>query len=139
MDDIYVPVQERFYGRKEIDSRKLAYEYWWIDLHQAARRANSYNYNTKKYEGSAYDTNGELTPIENRSSFIMQESVYVYPDTLCWIRDYTYSYDDPRTRNYFSHPAFDDYPVVGVTWEQARAFLPLKDQISEMIFYLHII
>ena len=26
------------------------------------------------------------------------------------------------TRNYYWHPAFDDYPVVGVTWEQANAF-----------------
>jgi len=26
------------------------------------------------------------------------------------------------TRNYFWHPAFDDYPVVGLDWKQARAF-----------------
>ena len=26
------------------------------------------------------------------------------------------------TRNYFWHPAFDDYPVVGVDWKKANAF-----------------
>ena len=52
----------------------------------------------------------------------MRESEYIYPDTLVWIRDFTYSYNDPRAKRYFYHPAFDDYPVVGVSWKQANAF-----------------
>ncbi|MFA5195215.1 MAG: SUMF1/EgtB/PvdO family nonheme iron enzyme, partial [Bacteroidales bacterium] len=35
--------------------------------------------------------------------------------------DYTYSYNEPML-NYFAHPAYDNYPVVGVNWKQARAF-----------------
>ena len=122
MQDLYIPENERFLHKKEIDPRKLVYDYWWIDLHQAALRTNSYNYETKTYTGNVYNEEGELVPIENRSSFIMHESEYIYPDTLVWIRDFTYSYNDPRAKRYFYHPAFDDYPVVGVSWKQANAF-----------------
>ena len=31
-------------------------------------------------------------------------------------------YNEPFTLKYFSHAAYDDYPVVGVTWKQAKAF-----------------
>lgn len=129
MQDLFIPENERFFGRKEIDTRKLVYEYWWIDLQQAASRKNSYNFETQRYEGSVYDVEGELTPITNRSSFIMQDQVEVYPDTMVWIRDFTNSYNDPRTTRYFWHPAFDDYPVVGVTWKQATAFCNWRTKI----------
>ncbi len=122
LEDIFVPEHERMSFHKEIDSRKLIYEYYWVDYKQAANRGNRYNFETKKYEGAVSDSNGELKPIENRSSFLMRESVPVYPDTLCWIRDFTYSYNEPLTLKYFSHYAFDDYPVVGVSWKQANAF-----------------
>ena len=52
----------------------------------------------------------------------MKDIVNVYPDTLCWISDFTYSYNDPMTKMYFWHPAYDNYPVVGVNWKQATAF-----------------
>ncbi len=122
MDELFIPENERMAFHKEIDSRKLIYDYYWVDYKQAARRGNSYNYETQKYEGVVSKSDGELVPIENRSSFIMHESVPVYPDTLCWIRDFTYTYNEPLTLKYFSHVAFDDYPVVGVSWSQARAF-----------------
>jgi formylglycine-generating enzyme required for sulfatase activity len=122
LSNLFIPDNEMFYGRREIDSRKLYYEYWWIDFQQAALRKNKYNYNTQKYEGSIVDKEGNVVPIENRSSFIMHESVPVYPDTLCWITDFTYSYNEPLTLQYFWHPGFNEYPVVGVTWTQAKAF-----------------
>jgi gliding motility-associated lipoprotein GldK len=122
MDEIFIPENERLAFHKEIDSRKLIYEYYWIDYKQAAKRSNSYNYETRKYDGFVSNSEGEISPIENRGAFLMHESVPVYPDTLCWIRDFTYSYNEPLTLKYFSHVAFDDYPVIGVTWKQANAF-----------------
>lgn len=129
MQDLYIPENEQFFRKREIDSRKLVYEYWWIDYQQAAKRSNSYNYETQQYEGSVYNLDSELEPIENRSAFIMNDRVHVYPDTLVWIRDFTYSFNEPWATRYFSHPGFDDYPVVGVTWKQAMAFANWRTKI----------
>lgn len=122
LEQMYVPENERFFNRKELDTRKLKYEHYWIDYKQAAKRANSYNYQTQSYGGTVIDATGQESAIANRSSFIMRESTPVYPDTLVWMRDYTFAYNEPLTAKYFSHVAYDDYPVVGVTWEQAKAF-----------------
>jgi gliding motility-associated lipoprotein GldK len=122
MDELFIPEEERFARKREVDSRKLIYDYYWVDYNQAAKRQNSYDFRNQRYNGSVANARGEVVPIENRSSFLMHEVIPVYPDTLCWIRDFTYSYNEPFTLKYFSHVGFDDYPVVGVTWKQARAF-----------------
>jgi formylglycine-generating enzyme required for sulfatase activity len=122
LEELFIPEQERLAFHKEIDTRKLIYDYYWVDYNQAAKRKNSCNFETKKYDGVVVNSEGEITPIENRSSFLMHESVPVYPDTLCWIRDFAYTYNEPLTLKYFSHVAFDDYPLIGVTWKQANAF-----------------
>ncbi len=122
LEDMYYPEKERFFRRKELDTRKLEYEYEWVDWQQAAKRSNRYNFETKQYEGRVYDVKGELNDISDRSSFIMKDRVLVYPDTLCWIADFSYSFNEPWTQMYFWHPGFDDYPVVGVSWKQATAF-----------------
>ncbi len=44
------------------------------------------------------------------------------PDTTVWTRDYTHHMGDPLVVYYWSHPAFDDYPVVGVDWGAAKYF-----------------
>ncbi|HOY50271.1 MAG TPA: SUMF1/EgtB/PvdO family nonheme iron enzyme [Prolixibacteraceae bacterium] len=131
LNELYIPEEERFSGRPEIDSRKLIYDYYWIDFRQAARRANSFNYDTQRYEGTVLNSQGEEVPVENRSAFIMHERVPVYPDTLCWVRDFSYSYNEPQTYKYFSHPAFFEYPVVGVSWDQARAFCNWRTRLNE--------
>jgi sulfatase modifying factor 1 len=42
------------------------------------------------------------------------------PDTLVWRTDL--SYNEPMVEGYFRNKAFNDYPVVGVSWEQANAY-----------------
>lgn len=111
--ELYLPESERFYKRKEFDVRKLNYEYYWIDLKAAAQRDN-------REQGKT-----------DRSVFIKKDLINVYPDTLAWIHDYTYSFNDPITSSYFWHPAYDDYPVVGVTWKQARAFCIWRTQLLD--------
>lgn len=44
------------------------------------------------------------------------------PDTTVWVRDFTHHMGDPLVEYYWSHPAFDDYPVVGIDWKAARVF-----------------
>ena len=68
---------------------------------------------------------------EDRSDFIEKPEINIFPDTLVWTSDYTYSYNDPISRNYFHHPSFDDYPVVGVSWKQAVAFSKWRTHILD--------
>ncbi len=98
---LYYKPEDRIWGKKVIDKSKLNYKYEWVNYDEAAKRKNK---------------------DKARSEFLKEGVVNVYPDTLVWVRDYTYSYNEPMTRKYFWHPAYDNYPVVGVTWEQARAF-----------------
>jgi len=51
--------------------------------------------------------------------YIMKE---LYPDTTVWVKDFTHHMGDPMMEYYYWHPAFDDYPVVGVDWQAAKYF-----------------
>ena len=50
------------------------------------------------------------------------EGVNVYPDEKIWTKDLPNAQVDVMVENYFTTPPYDDYPVVGVTWKQARAY-----------------
>jgi len=50
------------------------------------------------------------------------EPVNVYPDEKIWAKDLANSQTDVLVENYFTAPPYDDYPVVGVNWKQARAY-----------------
>ncbi len=56
-------------------------------------------------------------------------TIAVYPDTLAWIRDFVYTYNEPLVKKYFSHPAFAGYPVVGVSQQQAKAYCSWKTEM----------
>ncbi len=98
MDSMYLPFEESFDGRRMIDVLSLKYQYSWLDQEAAARKGSS------------------------RSEQIIKMVVNVYPDTTVWVKDFSYSYNDPMHQNYFWHPAYNDYPVVGVNWHQSKAF-----------------
>jgi gliding motility-associated lipoprotein GldJ len=54
------------------------------------------------------------------------------PDTLVW-RD-ELSYNEQMVRNYFRHPAYNFYPVVGVSWIQAMKYCSWRtDRVNEKI------
>ncbi|MCL2097359.1 MAG: SUMF1/EgtB/PvdO family nonheme iron enzyme [Bacteroidales bacterium] len=54
------------------------------------------------------------------------------PDTLVW--RHPLAYNEPYVRTYFRHPAFNDYPVVGVSWRQANDYcLWRTDRVNEII------
>jgi sulfatase modifying factor 1 len=124
IEEMYYPPEERFNGKKQVDVRKLNYSYFWVDYQSAAKSTYQYDYaaNTGKYNGQVTALDGTRSAVKDRSSFIKHNIINVYPDTLCWIRDFTYSFNDPQAALYFWHPSFDDYPVVGITWVQATAF-----------------
>lgn len=104
LKELYYNQAETYYRQKQIDVRKLIYKYEDIDLRTASKlhRQNGYK--------------------ENREKYKRIRQLHIYPDTLVFMRDYTYSYNEPIATVYFWHPKYDDYPVVGVNWHQAKAF-----------------
>ena len=226
LSDMYFSESEQFYKRKEIDTRLLFFDYYWVDFKEAAKRGkvitksvdarNNFHYDSlnqsrdggiykkgrreplgkdykasdshrstlftdfggdkvwvdttvyakgKQYgdpQGSQVDntlysisdtnilygtvlqnpgqdfdlgfTNSKgqhnaLRGHTDRSRFIIKERINVYPDTLCWMRDFTYSNNEAMSQNYFWNSAYDNYPVVGVTWPQAKAFSVWRSQL----------
>jgi len=237
LSDMYYSREERYNNRKEIDTRLLFYDYYWIDFQEAAKRGkiltssydarntfaysklqsgdidnstenNFYKRSKREPLGKDYkqddlhrstlDPTGEFVWVDtttsqnnqwnkklgdvdassgtvnavdrkaymlndssklyktslrnpgqdldlgytnskgqhnalrghtDRSRFIIKERINVYPDTLCWVRDFSYSFNEPMSQNYFWNNAYDNYPVVGVTWSQAKAFSVWRTQI----------
>lgn len=58
--------------------------------------------------------------------FGQKETISIYPDTLVWMRDFSYSYNEPLVKKYFANSEYDAYPVVGVNLKQAMAFCQWK-------------
>ena len=99
MDSMYIPAEEAYNGQRTIDVTKLNFQYTYMDIGSAARDK------TKR-----------------RKDFLIKEEVNIYPDTTVWIKDFNYSYNEPMHNDYFWHEAYGDYPVVGISWKQAKAF-----------------
>lgn len=117
LDGMYYQGDDRVFDRNEIDVRLLKYTYALMSLREAA------NYHMDKSK--------------KRSDFILRDTVPVYPDTLVWLSDFSYAANEPMVQGYFSHPAFRNYPVVGVTWRQARAFTVWRTRLNESYKYAH--
>jgi sulfatase modifying factor 1 len=127
-DEYFLQGSDRYYNRREIDTRKLNYRYTWFNLEMASDK----DPNKRDDQLSDVNTLNQLHSVRrhsNRSQFVVTEVINVYPDTLVWIHDYSYCYNEPYAENYFWHPAYDEYPVVGVTWGQAVAFNAWRTQI----------
>ena len=97
--NLYIPAEQSGWGKREYDNSKLVYHYETFDYDEAVRNPN-----------------------QPRTNFIRKYDINVYPDTTVWMRQFSYSYNEPIAMQYNWFPAFNNYPVVGVNWFQANAF-----------------
>ncbi len=131
-------------GTKMLDVKQLVYRYEIFDYEKAALRKyrldpSERNLNTDIQlpadevvmisKDTAYvDDNGNIVrqtierPLSSLYDFLNTYIVPVYPDTTVWVNDFTNARNETYMKHYFTMPAYNDYPVVGVTWEQANAF-----------------
>ena len=106
LESIYIPPAERINNERLIDTRKLLYAYTWEDMSSAVK---------DKSRGDKY---------------LKKESIAIYPDTAVWVKDFNYAYNEPLYDGYFWHSSYKNYPVVGVTWDQARAYANFKSKLK---------
>ncbi len=137
-------------GEKMLDARQMNFRYEIYDYTEAAKRqyrenAEERHLDTDQWnrqrQGGIYD---EKIFISKDTAYIDDEGkihnetinreytgpwdflntyiINIYPDTTCWVNDFPNADNEMYMRNYFSNSAYNDYPVVGVTWEQANAF-----------------
>lgn len=98
VDSLFVPDFNTGEDNAVFDTERLEYVYYWLDIKRAIAERGK------------------------RNDYVVKEQINIYPDTTVWNRDFTYSYNEPLHSQYFHHQAFNDYPVVGVNWKQAKAF-----------------
>jgi formylglycine-generating enzyme required for sulfatase activity len=131
-------------GEKLIDASQLIYRYEVYDYTTAALRRNRIRPEERNLNTDITVNPDEVVMITKDTAYINDEGkiiresinrplsgpwdflntyiVNIYPDTTCWVNDFPNSDNEIYLRNYFSNPTYNDYPVVGVTWEQANAF-----------------
>jgi formylglycine-generating enzyme len=99
MDSLYLSADESFNGVRTVDVNKMKFLFIEKDIEKAIR-----------------DKTLKPSDVSERIK------LPIYPDTTVWMRDFSYSYNEPMHNNYFQHEAYSNYPVVGVSWKQAVAF-----------------
>ena len=131
-------------GEKMLDYRQLNYRYEVYDYTAAALRRNRLNPQERNLNTDITVDPNEQVWISKDTAYIDDEGkivretinrqltgpwdflntyiVNIFPDTTCWVNDFPNADNEMYLRYYFSNPAYNEYPVVGVTWEQANAF-----------------
>ena len=131
-------------GRKTLDQDQMIYYYEWYDETEAALRRNRLrpedrirntdiqvdpnavvmiSKDTAYFAEDGRIVNETITrPLSTFYDFLHTRIVKIHPDETSWVNDFNNAYNEPYMRNYYNLPMYNDYPVVGVSWEQANAF-----------------
>ena len=130
-------------GAKSLDVGQLNYRFDVYNHTEAAKRRNRLDPSRRVLNTDIAPSNEEvliskdtafidddgrivsqtiIRPLQSEYDFLNTYIINIYPDTTAWINDFDNSYNEPYMRMYFAHPGYNDYPVVGVSWEQANAF-----------------
>lgn len=106
---MYIQPDQSGWGQKLINTATLIYDYKAFDFGNASRQSKLRGY--------------------KETAFIYSTPIPCYPDTTCWVRQYTYSYNEPISRQYFWFQGFNTYPVVGVNYDQCNAFCDWRTRL----------
>ena len=131
-------------GEVGIDPKQMNYKYEWFDYAAEALRRNNLDPALRVRNTDFTVDPNEVIMISKDTAYIDEEGrivnetitrqlsspfdflhtriVNIYPDETSWINDFKNAYNDPYLRMYFILAGYDEYPVVGVSWEQAKAF-----------------
>ena len=139
---VYHPID----GTKMLDASQMNYRYEIYDYAAAAQRKYRLNPEERDLNTDAshdairnqevmiskdtawIDDDGRIVretitrPLTGPWDFLNTYIVNIFPDTTCWVNDFQNADNERYMKLYFNNPAFDEYPVVGVSWEQANAF-----------------
>lgn len=131
-------------GEKLLDASQMNYRYEIYNYTAAALRKNRINPEERNLNTDIAVNPDEQVMISKDTAYINDEGkivretinrplsgpwdflntyiVNIYPDTTCWVNDFPNAITETYMRQYFSSAVYNDFPVVGVTWEQANAF-----------------
>lgn len=92
--------------------------------------SGSFNVDDKKWSVQAfYMQTKEVTNLEYRTFLFdlliherKPEFLEAKPDQSRWVKDYSYSYNKPMEEQYFSHAAYNEYPVVAISRKGAEMY-----------------
>ncbi|MBK9737691.1 MAG: SUMF1/EgtB/PvdO family nonheme iron enzyme [Saprospiraceae bacterium] len=102
------------------------------EFNNVPRRVTVSSFYMDETEVSNINYRGYLFWLKNK--YVSYSEVYrkALPDTLVWREEL--AFNEPLVETYFRHPSYDDYPVVGVTWLQAKEYCKWRsNRVNEMI------
>jgi len=107
-------------------------EFLTTSINNEARQITVSSFFMDKYEVTNLNWNEYLHWLDFVYGAVAPELVdKARPDHKVWREDL--AYNDPYEDNYFEHPAFSFYPIVGVSWDQAMKYCQWRtDRVNEM-------
>ncbi|MBC7865735.1 MAG: hypothetical protein IAF38_22370 [Bacteroidia bacterium] len=122
---LYLPMWERYYNRKEIDVRKLNHVFYFINKDNKTQKdvVNVYP------DTLAWVHNLRVFETEYVQKKVVSHGTEDFPDADSNVivpRTKLSEIYEPFTNMYQWHPAYKNYPVVGLNFVQVQAFLTWK-------------
>ncbi|MBT6808236.1 MAG: SUMF1/EgtB/PvdO family nonheme iron enzyme [Flavobacteriales bacterium] len=116
----------------------------WVDGKEVKNKeAYIYVYEEVDYRSLSADRVNDpigvdkLSPEDFREKYVIKNEIMIYPNTLDFQGDYVYSHEETEAEYNFTHEAYDEYPVIGIDWNQANAFCHWRTHILNQFLASH--